>query len=108
MGTTFFRSGFDPLGSLVGRFNGNNSWLSRMTSYDPLMSSSVGKAINPQLYAEGQAYANRRNAPAGYTPTYGGPASLAGANTGYVAASQKVMNDKNNAVMNGNGNMYGQ
>lgn len=103
MGSTFFRQGLDPIGSVMGKFAGNNSWLARMTSYDPVMSSGVGKFMNPSMYARGQAYSQRHQPPPGFQDNTGagGPASLEGANEGYIAASQRLMNNANTNIMNG-------
>jgi hypothetical protein len=90
-GHSFFTnlgSWMDP----VQQFAGKNSWASRMASYDPLMSSSVGKYIDPAAAQNGQAYANRNNV-SGYpnpTPYAGVTPTLQDANNGYVQAAQKV------------------
>lgn len=106
MGSTFFnplkiggggiggllRGGLDPIGSTVARFSGPNSWFAKESGYDPLISSSVGKFIEPGAHDLGQQYVNRHN-PAdgnwGAPGMYAGQApTLQGANQNYVRAAQ--------------------
>jgi len=75
-----------------GKLMGSNSWTARMTAYDPLMKTGVGKTLAPNAYDKGQQYASthfnqEKNIPgpyAGITPT------LNDANNQYLVATQKA------------------
>lgn len=95
MGSNFFRQSLDPVGAIVSKVAGPNSWIAKETSYDPLGSSPVAKELSPGMYAMGQAYADRNKDmnPAGtaamYPTPYAGVApTLANASAGYINASQ--------------------
>lgn len=123
MGSGFFKV-LNPMAAmdLPGRLAGNNSWLARMASYDPLAQTPIGKVVAPYGSDIGRAYSQRHAPPMGYAGAgYGGDASLSGANRGYIQASQDAMNGANDSVMNGTapvprrtiqpftgGNPYGQ
>lgn len=80
---------------IPGKLAGQNSWLARMTSYDPLMQTGVGKVLAPNMYAKGQEYSQRNTdmnpaqTAAAYPTPYANTApSLTGASAGYINASQ--------------------
>lgn len=120
MGSSFTKM-LNPMAALdiPGRLAGNNSWLARMTSYDPIMKTSVGKVLAPNMYARGQAYAQRHDDPNAAltaqnrpTPYAGLDPTLRDANAGYVTAANNAVNQQNKTWQQGsasqNPNPYGQ
>lgn len=108
MGSQFFKAIDIP-----GKLAGNNSWLARMTSYDPLMQTGIGKVLAPNSYARGQAYSQRLQPPAGTqvapTPYAGLNPTLRDANAGYVNAANNAVNQTNKTWQQGSTNTpYGQ
>lgn len=104
MGSSFFKTALSPAGAIFGNnsflsklgasategpaaFAGPNSFIAKESHYDPLMSSTVGKYVNPAAYQAGQAYGARRAPPPGYNggagPYSGQNPSLGAAATGY-------------------------
>lgn len=117
MGSSFLQK-LNPASALdiPGRLAGNNSWLARMTSYDPLMQTGVGKVLAPNAYARGQAYSQRHMDPNAAataiqrpTPFAGQDPTLRDANAGYVNAANQAVNQANKTWQQGSTNTpYGQ
>lgn len=115
MGSSFFkpangfvRGALDPIGTIVGQIAqkaGPNSWFAKMNAYDPIVSSGVGKVLNPQAHQLGQEYANRHNPADGNWGTPGAYAgqdpTLRAANAGYVNAANGAVNQANKVWQTG-------
>jgi len=83
MGSNFFKSALDPLGGLVGRIAGPNSFLAKTASHDPIVGGPVGKVLNPNMYANAQAYRAATHPVTTQGPYAGVTPTLAMANAGY-------------------------
>jgi hypothetical protein len=118
MGTSFFQralmpwkggvqgavDSIDPVYQVTGKtamdpvtFAGPNSWLSKESSYDPLIQSGAGKYINPAAVNAGQAYSNRNVVPSTPTPFAGSTPTLQDATNGYLQAAQQATAQKQQA-----------
>jgi hypothetical protein len=87
MGSNFFQKLVNPLSAIdPAQLAGSNSSLGRLSYYDPLVNSGVGKVLSPSAYAAAQAYGVRTHEPLGPGGAYAGAApTLATANTQYQA-----------------------
>ncbi len=117
MGSSFFSKGFqgiDPIGQLVGKISGPNSWFARMSSYDPIVSSGAGKFIAPASHNVGVQYSQRHTdmnptaTAANYpTPYANVTPTLADANSQYVKAAQAQAQQKAQQQQPGQATPYG-